>query len=62
MVGENGGCLEALPGRKVGVTARYPSSLIQGGISEILGYLADGRVKYSVLFPLSYGVLPLSDW
>ena len=45
--GENGGVLYGFQGARR-VTARYPSSLIQGGISGILWYLADGRVKYLV--------------
>ena len=45
--GKNGGVLYGFQGARR-VTARYPSSLIQGGISGILWYLADGRVKYLV--------------
>ena len=59
--GMNGGVLYGFQGARR-VTARYPSSLIQGGISGILRYRADGRVKYLVFCPVSYGVLPLTDW
>ena len=59
--GKKGGVLvKAYPGGWG--NGSLPSRLIQGGISGILRYRADGRVKYSVFCPVSYGVLPLSNW